>query len=389
LREGAIGVIDMSTNTRTVHCAEDVLWPEDLFRTLAKNLPSGDEDTFTGLLTAAIHYVPVLGTRVLKWIEHECEVNLPTTVGVTFRRPNGYALGNGMVYPDMVGEASDGTWEIWFEHKLGSPEGARVLDGEIVGQLEAYVDAANRRVVGEKPGRIFVVFCTRDPAQCQVVSKDQRVTVLTAPGSRSLRWFALRDFLDSLDESLTSSIESNIWRSLRSYWDGLPDMWATADTPGWAADQTTREADLDAYTALWLNPQAVVLEHFPEGRTSKNRKGHGFYVWPRHPAIYQLSFLMAKPEAFWRDRASAPKRVLGFRLTFNEGLEPAGSLPEFAERVGGNPMDTKTVKGRVRWDIGLRLPDDFGGTRTDGGNAPQSLAKIIKDLLDHVRALVG
>lgn len=129
-----------------------------------KNRRSVNEDFLTSTLAALMDGIPELRHAFLRWIvrggnlrDEIVDRDWSIDVQKPFRTDR-----FGDAYLDMVFESSD--LELWFEHKVQSPEGTRQArdgSGESISQLRKYQDA--RRIHESTTGRsVLLVFIAAD-----------------------------------------------------------------------------------------------------------------------------------------------------------------------------------------------------------------------------------
>jgi hypothetical protein len=136
---------------------------------------------------------------------------------------------------DMVARCQDTRTEVWFEHKVGAPEGTRnKQNGDPKGQVEQYFDLAERKCDDpEYPAdRIFIVYISLDEADKisgseSMIRRSGKACLLLNKSRKALTWSDLYQELDVFRKERRSHLppyERWLLDELLDYWAGQARM---------------------------------------------------------------------------------------------------------------------------------------------------------------------
>jgi len=249
----------------------------NLFKQLGSWFASSTEDFFTASLAAMLHRNARFRQAFLSWLAphlspSEDLLSREWRIAAQVSRPS----CRGEAVLDMI-LTSDGL-ELWFEHKTG----ANLGQYDDIDQLEKYLDAANRAMVGVSDGlsdvvwptvpltdgrpRIALFYITRKAKVVDInryrqrLYRDDQPFGLTWPPAGHLRW---RDLWSIAESTLgpaaqhASAFEQQLAAEFLSYWQSMAGMWKIAATGDWAAllppYDTLPEAQPCPFDDLWVD----------------------------------------------------------------------------------------------------------------------------------------
>ena len=223
--------------------------PNNVFRQLAAWFSSGQEDFFTACLALFLKRDEAFRSGFLEWISPYVAEDLggrAWQVSAQVSRPS----RKGEAVLDMVLASDD--LEFWFEHKTGAGLGQY----EELDQLEKYLDAANRVMLGVSDGitpvewprsgpkagcpRVVLFYITRKPKALDRSRYEDRIygpTIpygLTWPQNGHLRWRDLWTIANHVLRVLEGAVfESELAVQFLDYWQSIPGMWKLDAVDGW------------------------------------------------------------------------------------------------------------------------------------------------------------
>lgn len=267
----------------------------NIFLNLSSWFTSGTEDFFTASLAVFLERNEIFREAFLTWLTPYVQDELHQRRW-TVKAQVQTASSKGTAVIDM--ELSSPDLLLWFEHKIGAGTGKY---GDI-DQIEKYLDAANRVMVGIEDGttpvqwpidapknkfpRVALFYVTRDAKSLdraryegRIYNSEKRFGLVWVRPEGHLRW---RDFWYSaktaLDGALSGELgefERTLSRQFLRYWSSLPGMWKHAlpgkDWPELLPDwKTLREGQSCAFDELWEEVRRVAKEQlhcrrFPAG----------------------------------------------------------------------------------------------------------------------------
>jgi len=216
----------------------------NVFKSLTKWFASSTEDFFTASLALFIERNERFRDEFLDWLTPLVADDLHKrnwTVSAQVWRPT----CKGDAYLDMV--LSNPDLELWFEHKVGAQLGKY---GEM-DQIEKYLDAANRVMLGIEDGetpvawpekgpekgypRVVLFYIGRSPKPLEEQRYSGRLYEPSRPYGvvpRALRW---REFWPKANRALEDALhgewgefEKALSMQFLGYWRSIPGMWTAA-----------------------------------------------------------------------------------------------------------------------------------------------------------------
>jgi len=304
------------------------------FDALSRNLPAGEEDTFTALLATMCSMVPRLGCVVLGWVDGHRDAQPLAASEFTFAGnvPRNHPEFKGSKI-DMVATSLDAQVEVWFEHKLASKEGPPVPGG-MVYQIHKYVETARHYVKqeGNSCQTVVVVYCTRD--RDAIRDRGLLPTACDSPVSLvdgchgSLRWWQLLELIESDDAQVRQGVAAEDLRLLDgflAYWRSMRGMWSAATSEEWAPSAEARSDPsvgirLDA---VWRPTVAELHRRFPVGHPRSSHgesKGNGWYHKElQHDYLTMVQIYRAVGSDFPNWPVADVGEALCLRLTLTNG----------------------------------------------------------------------
>jgi hypothetical protein len=349
-----------------------------LFLRLRSHLP-GPEDAFTAFLALAANEVPELGQEIIGWLAARCPNDA---------MPQGSWQFQGQLkFPkrsiDMAAKCRATRTEVWFEHKVGAPEGTRNKQkGDPKGQVKQYFDLAARKCEDpEYPAdRILIAYISLDEEHKisgseSMVDPNGKARLLNRDG-KALAWSDLYEKLDLFRMERRSRLppyEQWLLDELLDYWAGQAGMcpriphhgsWRPdvrnaqnrADLKkdlrdGWH-DLKTRLKDLPSYPTVSFQNESLGLclngandrvgikislerttagedDDFPDRLREKHRKG----------ALVRVS-LTTKDGTGWSEPPQRPPHtIMGDRKQHDEVVAFVEVLPDASDCVPMLPAE--------------------------------------------------
>ena len=375
----------------------------EFFRSLAKNIPAGREDTFTALLATTVQFVPGFGSTILRWLAAELpnsDLGVPDDARLNFSAQveRGPVAKYGTALLDMVATVSKDEqvlFEVWFEHKLDSPLGEREAKdntGEIFSQIQKYVEIAKWYSGQNGQRRIFVVYCSRDKSQL-----NDRASSLPSPNaypvallnrSESFRWFSLHEaVVREMANRPLDQFQKWLFDELSEFWR-QPGMYSVRATKGWLPTNTERARGTETRDALeqtWSGVTAwLSRSHKLRGLRGNPKGDHnwvGVYHRPaKHPHLYQLHFIRATGSEFAGWPPNWPGEALRCEFTFHgrEGAELCKQPMPF-DAVG--PRTKRGSDGRKVLAFGLPVSGWTNNPKQDSQALATQAQRITEELL--------
>jgi len=213
----------------------------NVFRSLSRWFVSGTEDFFTASLALFLERNEDFREEFLDWLAPRVKDDLHRrhwTINAQVQRPS----CKGTAILDMVFSSPD--LELWFEHKIGAAIGKY---GNM-DQIEKYLDAANRVMLGvedgkteiEWPGkgpekgypRVVLFYVARSPKavdsqqyQGRVYQPQTPYGVVLPPFSWRRFWPRARNSLDGALRGEWGEFEKTLALQFLGYWRSIPGMW--------------------------------------------------------------------------------------------------------------------------------------------------------------------
>lgn len=257
----------------------------NIFQNLGSWFTSGTEDFFTASLALFLERNETFRGAFLDWLEMRVQDDLHRhrwIIKAQVQTPS----NKGAAVIDM--ELGSPDLLLWFEHKITAGKGKY---GDI-DQIEKYLDAANRVMLGIKDGntqvkwpatgpekgcpRVLLFYVTKDPKpldrnryEGRIYTPTKRFGLVWVPPEGHLRW---RDFWHpaqrALDGALSGELgefERTLSRQYLRYWKSLPGMWTHAlvgsDWLELLPDQKKLpEGQSCPFDALWEEVRRLAIE---------------------------------------------------------------------------------------------------------------------------------
>ncbi len=258
---------------------------KNIFVSLGAWFTSGTEDFFTASLALFLERNETFREEFLNWLAPHVQQDDLHRHQWVVKAQVGRASCKGTAVIDM--ELGSPDLLLWFEHKIGTGKGKY---GEI-DQIEKYLDAANRVMLGVEDGasavqwptdgpneecpRVALFYVTRDLKGLDRSRYEGRIYAprarfgLVWPPQGHLRW---RDFWNPAQRALDGALrgesgefERTLSHQFLRYWRSLPGMWKHA-LPGkdWSEllpdSKDLPEGQSCGFNELWEEVKSIALQ---------------------------------------------------------------------------------------------------------------------------------
>lgn len=334
---------------------------KNIFVSLGSWFTAGTEDFFTASLALFLERNETFREEFLNWLAPYIQDDLHRRrwiVKAQAQRPS----YKGTAVIDM--ELSSPDLLLWFEHKIGAGTGKY---GDI-DQIEKYLDAANRVMVGIEDGssavewpvdgprencpRVTLFYVTRDPKTLDQNRYAGRLYTartrfgLVWPSQGHLRW---RDFWSPAQRALEGVLrgewgefERTLAQQFLRYWRSLPGMWkhALAGTewtellPDW---RDLPEGQPCRFDDLWDDVKKLALQQL-RCRSITGWLGYELRLEFSAEASPQIDQIYVKPvpdvtnERNWDDRLGPYVLRFLLRRRDDQGWAPFRSEAVYEDR---------------------------------------------------------
>ena len=240
----------------------------NVFRSFSQTYGTS-EDFFTACLALFVEGNHDFRDAFLRWLEPHVCVRLRDKSGSVHAQQK---------HPSKAGEAvldmvlANPEMELWFEHKIGALPGQyETKEGEQLDQLQKYIDAAKRRMLGVGPDEAvddrpdvdrskdgpagLIFYITRDDKPLdraryrKDLAEDTDFGLVVPVAQDHLRWRDLwlpaKAALHRTLQGEYGEFERTLARQFLTYWQSQPGMW-TQDSHDVAWDDLFEEDETEA-----------------------------------------------------------------------------------------------------------------------------------------------